>query len=115
MLAEPLRPIDGVARLVDPVKAHARAVLGVDIEAGGVPLYTDARHYSAAGIPTILYGAGPRSILDANAHGADEHLQLSDLRAATEIVALTSRGSSQGRLRTETPVTPVTEKSPKTS
>jgi acetylornithine deacetylase/succinyl-diaminopimelate desuccinylase-like protein len=53
-----------------------------------VPLYTDARHYAAAGIPTILYGAGPRSILEANAHAADEHLQLSDLHAATEIVAL---------------------------
>jgi succinyl-diaminopimelate desuccinylase len=89
MLAEPLRPIDGVDRLADIVRRHARSVLGVDIEAGGVPLYTDARHYAAAGIPTILYGAGPRSILEANAHGADEHLQLSDLRAATEIVALT--------------------------
>jgi acetylornithine deacetylase/succinyl-diaminopimelate desuccinylase family protein len=89
MLAEPLRPIEGVSHLVEPLRAHARAILGVDIEAGGVPLYTDARHYSAAGIPTILYGAGPRSILEANAHGADEHLQLSDLRAATEIVALT--------------------------
>jgi succinyl-diaminopimelate desuccinylase len=89
MLADPLRPIDGVAHLVEPVKAHARAILGVDIEAGGVPLYTDARHYSAAGIPTILYGAGPRSILEANAHSADEHLRLSDLRAATEIIALT--------------------------
>ena len=48
-----------------------------------------ARHYAAAGIPTVLYGAGPRSILEANAHGADEHLRLADLRAATEVVALT--------------------------
>jgi succinyl-diaminopimelate desuccinylase len=63
-------------------------VLGLPIEPTGAPLYTDARHYSAAGIPTILYGAGPRSILEANAHSADEHVQLSDLRAATEIVAL---------------------------
>ncbi len=45
------------------------------------------RRAAAAGIPTVLYGAGPRSILEANAHGADEHLQLSDLKAATEIVA----------------------------
>lgn len=89
MLAEPLRPIDGIGRLVDLVKGHAKAIMGVEIGPSGVPLYTDARHYSDAGIPTILYGAGPRSILEANAHGADEHLQLSDLRAATEIVALT--------------------------
>lgn len=89
MLAEPLRPVGGVALLVDTLRDHAKAVLGVDIGPTGVPLYTDARHYAEAGIPTILYGAGPKSILEANAHGADEHLQLSDLRAATEIVALT--------------------------
>lgn len=89
MLAEPLRPLPGVDRLVGAIQAHARAVLGVTVEPTGVPLYTDARHYAAAGIPTVLYGAGPRSILEAKAHGADEHLQLSDLRAATEIVAET--------------------------
>jgi acetylornithine deacetylase/succinyl-diaminopimelate desuccinylase family protein len=88
MLAEPLRPLPGVERLIEPVARHAREVLGVAVEPTGVPLYTDARHYAAAGIPTILYGAGPRSILEANAHGADEHLRLSDLKAATEIVAL---------------------------
>jgi len=53
-----------------------------------VPLYTDARHYSAAGIPTVLYGAGPRSLLEANAHRADERLKLDDLFKATKIVAL---------------------------
>ena len=88
MLAEPLRPIDGVTHLVDIIGRQARSVLGTDVRPTGVPLYTDARHYSAAGIPTVLYGAGPRSILEANAHGADEHLELADLRAATEIVAL---------------------------
>ncbi len=88
MLAEPLRPLPGVDPLVAAIQRHAPAILGVSVEPTGVPLYTDARHYAAAGIPTILYGAGPRSILEANAHGADERLQLSDLRAATEIVAL---------------------------
>ena len=55
----------------------------------GVPLYTDARHYAAAGIPTVLYGAGPRTLVDANAHAADERLPLADLCKATEVVALT--------------------------
>jgi succinyl-diaminopimelate desuccinylase len=87
MMAEPLRPLPGVERLVAVVRTHAEAVLGVPVAPTGVPLYTDARHYSAAGIPTVLYGAGPRSILEANAHAADEHLKLSDLRAATEVVA----------------------------
>ena len=89
VLADPLRPLPGVDRLVDLIGRHAREILGVPVLPTGVPLYTDARHYAAAGIPTVLYGAGPRSILEANAHGADEHLQLSDLRAATEVIAVT--------------------------
>src|SRR5690606_2336053 len=73
MLAEPLRPIEGVENIVAAIQRHAPGLLGVDeVKATGVPLYTDARHYSEAGIPTVLYGAGPRSILEANAHGADE-------------------------------------------
>jgi succinyl-diaminopimelate desuccinylase len=87
MLAEPLKPLPGIERLVEPLTRHASAILGVPVEATGVPLYTDARHYAAAGVPTVLYGAGPRSILEANAHGADEHLELKDLKAATEVVA----------------------------
>ena len=39
-------------------------------------------------IPTISYGAGPRSFLEANGHRADERLKLADLDAATRIVAL---------------------------
>ena len=89
LLAEPLRPLPGIVPMVEAIQRHAPGILGVDaVETTGVPLYTDARHYAAAGIPTILYGAGPRSILDANAHAADEHLELSDLKAATRIVAL---------------------------
>jgi acetylornithine deacetylase/succinyl-diaminopimelate desuccinylase-like protein len=91
MLAEPLRPLPGIERLVGPISRHARDVLGVEVGPVGVPLYTDARHYAAAGIPTVLYGAGPRSILEANAHGADEHIRLSDLRAATVIIGRTLR------------------------
>jgi acetylornithine deacetylase/succinyl-diaminopimelate desuccinylase-like protein len=39
----------------------------------------------------VLFGAGPRSILDANAHAANEHIRLSDLKSATRIVAATLR------------------------
>jgi succinyl-diaminopimelate desuccinylase len=88
LLARPFTPQPGQERLVALIQRHARAVIGADIPAGGVPLYTDARHYSAAGIPTVLYGAGPRSLLDANGHRADERLVLDDLRKATQIVAL---------------------------
>ena len=91
LLAAPLTPLSGTERLVVPLKRHARDVLGVAIRETGVPLYTDARHYAARGIPTVLYGAGPRSILEANAHGADEHLRLKDLQAAIAIVTATLR------------------------
>lgn len=91
MLAEPLRPLADTDRLVEAISRNAQAVLAGPIEANAVPFFTDARHYAQAGIPTVLYGAGPRSIVEANAHGADEHLDLADLKAATEIVALTLR------------------------
>jgi len=63
-------------------------VFGEPLDARGVPIYTDARHYAAAGVPVVLYGAGPRSLAEANGHRADENLRLSDLHRATEVVAL---------------------------
>jgi acetylornithine deacetylase/succinyl-diaminopimelate desuccinylase-like protein len=89
MLAEPLRSTPQSARLAAILGRHASDVLGVPVEPTGVPLYTDARHYAAHGVPVVLYGAGPRSIAEANAHAADEHVRLADLKAATVAVALT--------------------------
>jgi acetylornithine deacetylase/succinyl-diaminopimelate desuccinylase-like protein len=88
LLATPLMPQPGWERIAGAIQKHAREVLGVDVPTTGVPLYTDARHYAARGIPIVLYGAGPRTIIEANAHNADENLRLSDLRAATLIMAL---------------------------
>jgi acetylornithine deacetylase/succinyl-diaminopimelate desuccinylase family protein len=88
LLATPLKPIAGTDRLADAIARRAREVLGIDVALTGVPLYTDARHYAEAGVPIVLYGAGPRSILEANAHNANENLRLNDLSAATKIVAL---------------------------
>ena len=87
LLAEPLRPLPGVERLVEAIRAPAEAVLGAPVPATGVPLYTDARHYAAAGIPIVLYGAGPRTLADGNVNAIDEHIRLDDLRAATKIIA----------------------------
>lgn len=91
ILADPLKPVKGVDTLVDTLVKHARRELKSRIAVKGVPLYTDARHYSARGIPTVLYGAGPRSILEANAHSANEHVKLSDLKAATKVIEATLR------------------------
>jgi succinyl-diaminopimelate desuccinylase len=87
LLAQPFVPVEGQARLVQVLQQQAQQILGQPIFSHGVPIYTDARHYAAAGIPTVLYGAGPRSLREANGHGADEQLRLHDLFAATEIVA----------------------------
>jgi succinyl-diaminopimelate desuccinylase len=91
LLAEPLKAGKGIDRLIDPIRRHARHVLKRDVKPAGVPLYTDARHYAAKKIPTVLYGAGPRSILEANAHRADEHVRIKDLEAAIQIVTGTLR------------------------
>ena len=86
ILAEPLRTLPGTEQLVETIQRHAAQVLGEVPPATAVPLYTDARHYTAAGVPTVLYGAGPRSILEANAHAADEHVRIRDLKAATQVI-----------------------------
>ena len=87
LLARPLKPLPGHERLVQCLARHARRVFGEPIAATATPLYTDARLYGEAGVPVVLYGAGPRSILEANAKRADENLLLEDLRRATKVVA----------------------------
>jgi acetylornithine deacetylase/succinyl-diaminopimelate desuccinylase-like protein len=91
LYAEPLAPQTGWERLADALRRHATRILKTRIAVKGVPLYTDARHYAARKIPIVLYGAGPRTILEANAHNANENLRLNDLKAATKIVALAVR------------------------
>ncbi|MBA3517541.1 MAG: ArgE/DapE family deacylase [Rhizobiales bacterium] len=88
LLASPLQQLPGAEVLIEPLRAYGRELLGEDLKVEGVPLYTDARLYAEAGIPTVSYGAGPRSFLEANGHRADEKLRLADLHAATGIVAL---------------------------
>ena len=87
LLATPLTPLDGIEKLSGPLTRHATSRFGEPVPCVGVPLYTDARHYAEAGIPTVLYGAGPHTIEEANAHRADERLPVSDLHGATEVVA----------------------------
>jgi succinyl-diaminopimelate desuccinylase len=96
LLAEPLTPTPAGAKLTEILCRRASQVMGETIAASGVPLYTDARHYAKAGVPIVLYGAGPRTIEEANAHRADERLPLSDLYKATEVIALTLAELLQG-------------------
>ena len=87
LLAHPLKPLAGNAPLVDAITRHATEVFGEPIPVCGTPLYTDARLFSERGIPAVIYGAGPRTVLESNAKRADEHLDLEDLRRATKVIA----------------------------
>jgi succinyl-diaminopimelate desuccinylase len=88
LVVRPMAMVPGQERLVSALTEAAAVVLGEEIGAEGTPIYCDARLYTERGIPTVLYGAGPRTMLEANGHRADENLALGDLQAATEVVAL---------------------------
>jgi len=89
LLARAMRPLPGNVPLVQALQHHAQAVFGVAVPALGTPLYTDVRLFSEAGIPGVIYGAGPRTVLESNAKRADEHIVLEDLRRATQVMART--------------------------
>lgn len=87
LLANSMRPLPGNAPLVTAIQKHGGEVFGETIPAMGTPLYTDVRLFSEAGIPGVIYGAGPRTVLESHAKRADERLNLEDLRRATKVIA----------------------------
>jgi acetylornithine deacetylase/succinyl-diaminopimelate desuccinylase family protein len=87
LLANALKPLPGNKPLVEALQKHASAVFGEPIPALGTPLYTDVRIFCEAGIPGVIYGAGPRTVLESHAKRADERLDLADLRRATKVIA----------------------------
>ncbi len=87
LLANAMRPLPGNQPLVDAIQKHGEAVFGEKIPALGTPLYTDVRLFCEAGIPGVIYGAGPRTVLESHAKRADERLDLQDLRRATKVIA----------------------------
>jgi succinyl-diaminopimelate desuccinylase len=98
LLARPFVPVPGQEQLVAAIQRHAREIMGEDVPTNGVPIYTDARLYTERGIPTVLYGAGPHTLLEANGHRADEQLVLEDLRKATQVIALAVGDLLQGQV-----------------
>ena len=87
LLANAMRPLPGNAPLVQAIQKHGAQVFGEKIPALGTPLYTDVRLFCEAGIPGVIYGAGPRTVLESHAKRADERLELEDLRRATKVIA----------------------------
>lgn len=89
LLAKAMKTLPGAQSLVETIQKHGKMVLGETIVAMGTPLYTDARLFCEAGIPGIIYGAGPRTVLESHAKQSDERLDLEDLRRATKVIART--------------------------
>lgn len=89
LMAHAMKPLSGNAPLVNAIQQHGQAVFGEAIPAMGTPLYTDVRLYVEKGIPGVIYGAGPRTVLESHAKRADERLNLEDLRKATKVISRT--------------------------
>jgi succinyl-diaminopimelate desuccinylase len=89
LLARAMVPLAGNKPLVDAIQHHGSELFGEPIPAVGTPLYTDVRLYVERGIPGVIYGAGPRTVLESHAKRADERVQLEDVRRATKVVART--------------------------
>jgi len=87
LMAHAMKPLAGNQPLVAALQKHGEDVFGEPIPALGTPLYTDVRLYVERGIPGVIYGAGPRTVLESHAKRADERLSLEDLRRATKVVA----------------------------
>ncbi len=89
LMAHAMKPLTGNAPLVHAIQQHGAEIFGEPIPAMGTPLYTDVRLYVEKGIPGVIYGAGPRTVLESHAKRADERLNLEDLRRATKVIART--------------------------
>ncbi len=89
LMAHAMKPLAGNAPLVNAIQHHGSQIFGEPIPAMGTPLYTDVRLYVEKGIPGVIYGAGPRTVLESHAKRADERLNLEDLRKATKVIART--------------------------
>jgi acetylornithine deacetylase/succinyl-diaminopimelate desuccinylase family protein len=89
LLARAMQPLPGNQPLVAALQKHGQEVFGEPIPALGTPLYTDVRLYVERGIPGVIYGAGPRTVRESNAKRADEHIVLTDLKRATQVIART--------------------------
>ncbi len=83
-------PMD--AAVVAALQGACRAVLGADapVAPGGVPYGTDATHLT--GIPSVVFGPGDI----AQAHTADEWVELAQVESAAEILHRLSRSFVSG-------------------
>lgn len=72
---------------MDAIQKHGEALFDQKISVMGTPLYSDVRLQAEAGIPGVIYCAGPRTGRESHAKQADERLALKDLHGATRVIA----------------------------
>jgi len=87
LVVPPLTPVDGQAELASLIQSEASRVLGSEIPLRGVPIFSDARWFGNAGIPTVMFGAGPANLAEARGHAPDENVSVDDVIAASHILA----------------------------
>ena len=71
--------------IVERLLANARPVLGAAPEVIGVPYWTDAALFAAAGIPSVVFGPGGEG-----AHAETEWVELADVERTAAIVLATA-------------------------
>jgi succinyl-diaminopimelate desuccinylase len=89
--AESFGPVPVDSPLIAALSANWQLLMKEkgELAINGVPIYADARHFYEKGIPTIMFGVGPKLLEEANGHRADENIRLDDLVDATKIIACT--------------------------
>ncbi|OJU51492.1 MAG: hypothetical protein BGO03_09250 [Mesorhizobium sp. 61-13] len=86
-MAEPMRPAPDQDAFVRILSEEGKSTNGRDLPLAVSTLYTDARWFSNAGIPTIMFGAGESDISVSRANGADERVPEHCLSDAAAILA----------------------------
>lgn len=89
--AESFGPVPEDSPLIAALSANWQSIMKGkgELAINGVPIYADARHFYEKGIPTIMFGVGPKLLEEANGHRADENIRLDDLVDATKIITCT--------------------------
>lgn len=86
-LIPPMTISRDVEPLYNVLKKEIALATGFQPKNVGVSYEHEGRHYRAADIPTLMYGAGPLDPLEHGLSGPDEVLELDDLRTATQVLA----------------------------
>ena len=86
-MAEPMRPVESAKAFVKLLQGEAEMAFDKKLNVQGSTLYTDARWFSSAGIPTVMFGAGEADIKLSGANGSNERIPKRCLREGVAILA----------------------------